>query len=555
MDDRAAREIEEAQARWERQTLRPALERAPERARFLTSWDTPVPRLSTAQDVAGLDYLRDLGFPGEYPFVRGVQPTMYRGRLWTMRQYAGFGTAGETNRRFRYLLSQGQTGLSVAFDLPTQMGYDADAPAARGEVGRVGVCISSVEDMADLFEAIPLGRVSTSMTINATAAILLALYLAVGERQGVSPTSLSGTVQNDILKEYVARGTYIYPPAPSMRLVTDCFAYCKDHVPRWNTISISGYHLREAGCTAVQEVAFTLANAIAYVEAALTAGLRVDDFAPQLSFFFNAHNNLLEEVAKFRAARRLWAHLMRDRCGASDPRACQLRFHAQTAGSTLAAAQPDNNIVRVALQALSAVLGGAQSLHCNGRDEALGLPTEESARLALRTQQIIASESGVANTVDPVGGAWAIEARTNEIEREARALIDAIDAEGGVLRAIESGRIQRQIHESAYDTQRAIERGDTVIVGVNRFAAAAPPIERFHLDPDVEQRQAARVAAARQARDGTAVRAALESLERAARDGTNLVPPVIAAVGACATLGEIADTLKRVFGEYRDRHA
>jgi methylmalonyl-CoA mutase, N-terminal domain len=491
--------------------------------------------------------------PGVFPFTRGIQPTMYRGRLWTMRQYAGFGTAAESNARYRYLLDQGVSGLSVAFDLPTQMGYDSDHTLAAGEVGRVGVAIDSIEDMTALFEGIPLDRVSTSMTINATAIILLALYVAVARRQGVAPARLAGTIQNDILKEYVARGTYIYPPRHSLRIVTDVFAWCERELPSWNTISISGYHIREAGSTAVQEVAFTLANAIAYVEAARAAGLDVNRLGQRLSFFFAAHNDFIEEVAKFRAARRLWAHLMRDRFGATSPRALQLRFHTQTGGSTLAAQQPDNNIVRVAVQALAAVLGGTQSLHCNGRDEALALPTEDSARIALRTQQVIAAESGVANTVDPLGGAWAVEARTDAIEREARQLLEAIDAAGGTLRAIEAGWIQRQIQESAYTAQQAIDRGEAVVVGVNRYATgdtAAIPL--LQIDPDLERRQAAAVAAVRAGRDPDAWRATIDAVERAARDGSNLVPPILAAVEARATLGEISNALRRVFGEYRD---
>jgi methylmalonyl-CoA mutase N-terminal domain/subunit len=480
---------------------------------------------------------------------------MYRGRLWTMRQYAGFGTARESNARYRYLLAKGVTGLSVAFDLPTQMGYDSDHAFAAGEVGRVGVAIDSIDDMDALFDAIPLDRVSTSMTINATAIILLALYVGVARRRNVPLDRLSGTIQNDILKEYVARGTYIYPPRHSLRIVTDIFAWCERELPNWNTISISGYHIREAGSTAVQEVAFTIANAIAYVEAARAAGLDVDRLGQRLSFFFAAHNDFLEEIAKFRAARRLWAVLMRDRFGARNPRAMQLRFHTQTAGSTLTARQPDNNIVRVALQALAAVLGGTQSLHCNGRDEALALPTEESARIALRTQQIIASESGVANTADPVGGAWEIERRTADIEAQARKLIDAIDAAGGTLEAIESGRIQRQIQESAYADQQAVERGERVVVGVNRFATDEPhAITLLRIDPESERRQAAAVRALRQTRDDAAWQRAMTAVEQAARDGTNLVPPIVEAVLARATLGEIADALRRVFGEHREIH-
>jgi methylmalonyl-CoA mutase N-terminal domain/subunit len=550
VDEQTRKQIEEARARWEQETLRPALGRAPERARFETSWGTLVPRLTTPTNLAGLDYLRDLGFPGEYPFTRGVQPTMYRGRLWTMRQYAGFGTAAETNRRFRYLLDQGQTGLSVAFDLPTQMGYDADAPAARSEVGQVGVSISSLEDMADLFAGIPLDRVSTSMTINATAAILLALYVAVAERQGVAPAALAGTVQNDILKEYIARGTYIFPPQPSLRLVTDCFAYGAAHVPRWNTISISGYHLREAGATAVQEVAFTLANAITYVEAALAAGLRVDDFAPQLSFFFNAHNNLLEEVAKFRAARRLWARLMRERFQARDPRSWMLRFHAQTAGSTLTAQQPENNIVRVTVQALAAILGGCQSLHTNSMDEALALPSEAAVRTALRTQQVLAHESGVADTVDALGGAFHVERLTSEIEEAAIAYLEKIDGLGGAVAAIPF--MQQEIQDAAYRYQQEIELRSRIVVGVNEFVTEeAPAAPRFRLDPGVEAAQAERLARLRAARDRDRVARALDAVETAARGRENLVPRLLDTVRAQGTLGEICDRLRAVFGTHR----
>jgi methylmalonyl-CoA mutase, N-terminal domain len=502
---------------------------------------------------SGTDPAVEIGFPGVFPFTRGIQPTMYRGRLWTMRQYAGYGSATESNQRYRYLLSQGVTGLSVAFDLPTQIGYDSDHPLAEGEVGRVGVAIDSVEDMAELFAGIPLDRVSTSMTINATAIVLLALYVAVAKRQGVPLASISGTVQNDILKEYVARGTYIFPPRASLRIVTDIFAFCDRELPNWNTISISGYHIREAGSTAVQEVAFTFAHAIAYVQAAIDAGLDVNRFGQRLSFFFNAHNDFLEEIAKFRAARRLWAKLMRDRFGATHPRAQQLRFHTQTAGSTLTAQQPDNNIVRVAIQALSAVLGGTQSLHCNGRDEALALPTEESARLALRTQQIIAGETGVANTVDPCGGSYAIEEQTNRIEEEARTLLDRIEAAGGTLAAIEHGMIQREIQESAYRAQQDIDRGDRVVVGVNRFAAdETTPIDVLRIDSEIERRQAARVRAVRASRDRDAWRTALDRLSGAARENANLVPFVIAAVEAKATLGEISDSLRGVLGEHKE---
>jgi methylmalonyl-CoA mutase N-terminal domain/subunit len=507
----------------------------------------------TPDDLTGIDVTTALGEPGRFPFTRGVQPDMYRGRPWTMRQYAGFATAAESNRRYRYLLSQGVKGLSVAFDLPTQIGYDSDDALAAGEVGRVGVAIDSIEDMATLFEDIPLETVSTSMTINSTAIILLALYVAVARRQGVDPASLSGTLQNDILKEYIARGTYIYPPRPSLRIVTDVIAFCERSLPRWNPISISGYHIREAGATAVQEVAFTLANAVAYVEAAIAAGLDVNLFGQRLSFFFNAHNNFLEEIAKFRAARRVWAHLMRDRFGATNARAQQLRFHTQTAGSTLSAQQPDNNIVRVALQALAAVLGGTQSLHCNGKDEALALPTEESATLALRTQQIILHESGVAGTVDPLGGAYAIEEMTTRIEREAVELLDRIQSMGGTLAAIECGYLQRQIQDAAYAAQQALDTGRSVMVGVNRYVDTAPntaPV--FQIDPAIEHGQVARVRALRASRSQTEWRTALDAVAHAARGGDNLVPAIIAAVEKRATLGEVAGTLRQVFGEYRE---
>ncbi len=488
--------------------------------------------------------------PGRYPFTRGVHESMYRSRLWTMRQYAGFGSAAETNKRYRFLLEQGQTGLSVAFDLPTQMGHDPDAPLARGEVGRVGVSIATVEDVADLFEGIPLERVSTSMTINATAAILLALYVAVGRRQGVAAARLAGTTQNDILKEYIARGTYIFPPPPSMRLVTDVFGWCKDAVPRWNTISISGYHMREAGCTAVQEVAFTLANAIAYVEAARSAGLEVDAFAPQLSFFFNAHNDLIEEVAKFRAARRLWARIMRDRFGARDARSQMLRFHAQTAGSMLTAQQPENNIVRVTVQALAAVLGGCQSLHTNSMDEALALPTERAVRIALRTQQVLAHESGVADTVDPLGGSFAVERLTRDIEEAADTYITTIDDLGGSVAAI--GYMQREIHDAAYRWQREVEDKTRVVVGVNEFVTDDPPPGNlFQLDPGVGDAAAERVARLRRARDAARAGRALDALDAGARGRANVMPLLIEAVEASVTLGEICDRLRDVFGVHQ----
>jgi len=508
---------------------------------------------TTPQQLSDLDPADALGGPGVFPFTRGIYPTMYRSRLWSMRQYAGFGTADESNRRYRYLLDQGVSGLSVAFDLPTQIGHDSDHPLAAGEVGRVGVAIDSIEDMALLFDEIPLDRVSTSMTINATAIILLALYVATARRQGVEPRTIAGTVQNDILKEYVARGTYIFPPRPSLRIVTDVVAYCGAELPGWHPISISGYHIREAGATAIQEVAFTFAHAIAYVEAAVEAGLDVNLFGRRLSFFFSADNDFLEEVAKFRAARRLWARVMRDRFGATEPRAQQLRFHTQTAGSTLTAQQPDTNIVRVALQAMAAVLGGTQSLHCNGRDEALGLPTETSAQIALRTQQVIASETGVINTVDPFAGSYAIESLTNTIEREAAAWLERIEADGGTLKAIERGVIQREIQESAYRHQQEIDSGERVVVGMNRYTDEAPAgIDVLRIDPAVEQDQRDRVAQLRASRDGVRSGLALDAVTRAAQDGTNLMPPIITAVEARATVGEIADTLRAVFGEYRE---
>ena len=491
--------------------------------------------------------------PGEFPYTRGIHPEMYRTRLWTMRQYAGFGTAEESNRRYHYLLAQGNTGLSVAFDLPTQIGLDADHPLAAGEVGRVGVAISSLADMERLFDGIPLEKVSTSMTINATAAILLAYYVLVARRQGARLARLSGTVQNDILKEYIARGTYIYPPRPAMRLVTDLVAWAGRETPELNPISISGYHIREAGSTAAQEVAFTMANAIAYIDAALAAGLEVDSFAPRLSFFFNSHRDFLEEIAKFRAARRLYAKLMCDRYGANNERSLMLRFHVQTAGSTLTAQQPDVNVVRTALQGLAAVLGGAQSLHANSRDEALSLPTEESARLALRTQQIIAHETGVANTADPVGGSDYIEELTDRIEHESAAYLARIDALGGTLRAIETGFIQNEIHNAAYEYQRAVERGESIVVGVNRFPAGPrTPVPTFRLDPAVEQAQIGRLRQVRAARSPATLEAALERLERAARGTENLLPPIVEAAAAYATIGEISGRLRAVFGEYRD---
>ncbi len=518
-----------------------------------TSSHISVHPLYTPADLAGFDYDKDVGYPGQFPYTRGVQTTMYRGRLWTMRQYAGMGDAEESNKRYKYLLANGTTGLSVAFDLPTQIGMDSDSPMAMGEVGKVGVAIDSIEDMQRLFDGIPLEKITTSMTINATAAILLALYIAVGKRQGCDPAKLGGTVQNDILKEYIARGTYIYPPAQAMRIVTDIFAYANQHVPEWNTISISGYHMREAGCTAVQEVSFTLANGTAYVQAAIDAGLDVDKFAPRLSFFFNAMSNFLEEVAKFRAARRMWARIMRDQFGAKNPRSWMLRFHTQTAGSSLTAQQPENNIVRTALQALSAVLGGTQSLHTNSYDEALALPTEQAVRVALRTQQIVAYESGVAQTIDPLAGSYYVESLTNEIEKHALGYLDKIDAMGGTLKAIERGYVQQEIQNAAYEYQQAVDRLEQVVVGVNRFEQEQErSIEILRLNEDLERQQVERLRALRARRDPGPWSASLKAVEEAARSGANLMPTIIAAVEANATVGEISDTLRRVFGEYKE---
>ncbi|KPL87891.1 methylmalonyl-CoA mutase [Ardenticatena maritima] len=545
-------DIRREKERWEEETVARFVARRPERRpTFETSSHIPVDRLYTPADVE-VDYLNDLGFPGEYPYTRGVYPTMYRGRFWTMRQYAGYATAEESNRRYKFLLEQGQMGLSVAFDLPTQLGLDADDPLAEGEVGKVGVSISSLRDMEILFDGIPLEKVSTSMTINAPAAVLWAMYIAVAKKQGADIRNLRGTIQNDILKEYLARGTYIFPPEPSMRLVTNTFEFAHKYVPKWNPISISGYHIREAGSTAVQEVAFTFANAIAYVNAALKAGLAVDDFAPRLSFFFNAHNNLLEEIAKFRAARRLWARIMRERFGAQDPRSAMLRFHTQTAGSTLTAQQPENNIVRVAIQALAAVLGGTQSLHTNAMDEALALPTEKSAQIALRTQQIIAYESGVADTIDPLAGSYFIEHLTNEIEHRAQAYIQKIDDLGGALRAIETGYMQNEIQQAAYEEQLAIERGEKKVVGVNIFTSdETPDIELLRIDESVAERQRERLRELRATRDNEAVRRTLAALRTAAqRDDVNLMPYILDAVEAYATTGEICNTLREVWGEY-----
>jgi len=527
------------------------LEKYPERkAVFQTSSGIDIERLYHPEEPSS-DYLEKLGFPGEFPYTRGIRPTMYRARYWTMRQYAGFGSAEETNQRFRFLLEQGQTGLSVAFDLPTQIGYDSDDPMARGEVGKVGVAIDSLEDMETLFDGIPLDQVSTSMTINAPAAILLAMYIAVAEKQGIPKNVLSGTIQNDILKEYIARGTYIFPPKPSMRLITDIFAYCSKEVPKWNTISISGYHIREAGSTAAQELAFTLANGIAYVEAALDAGLAIDQFAPRLAFFFNAHNQFFEEIAKFRAARRLWAHIMKNRFGAKNPKSWQLRFHTQTGGSTLTAQQPDNNVVRVTIQALAAILGGTQSLHTNSKDEALALPTEESARLALRTQQIIAYESGVSDTVDPLGGSYYVEALTDQIEEKAKEYLKKIDDMGGAVQAVEQGYMQEEIHRAAYETQKAIEKNEDIVVGVNAFRIDHEREPELHrVDPAIGARQAEKLKQLRARRDNDRVQKTLEDLKRAAATDENLMPPILECVKAYATIGEICGVLRNVFGEY-----
>jgi methylmalonyl-CoA mutase N-terminal domain/subunit len=539
---------------WHERTVAPALARVPERQpEFQTASGIPVERLYGPTE---RDYEQSLGFPGEPPFTRGVQPTMYRGRLWTMRQYSGYASAEESNRRFRYLLDQGQTGISVAFDLPTQIGYDADAPEAEGEVGKVGVSISSLLDMEELLHELPLDRVTTSMTINATAAVLLAFYVAVARKRGISAEQLGGTLQNDILKEYVARGTYIFPPSPSMRLTTDVIEWCTRHAPKWNPISISGYHMREAGSTAVQEIAFTLAHGLAYVAAAQERGMAVDEFAPRLSFFFNAHSDFLEEVAKYRAARRLWARLLGKRFGTQDARSLALRFHVQTAGSTLTAQQPDVNVVRTTIQALAAVLGGCQSLHTNAMDEALALPTEAAARLALRTQQVIAHESGVANTVDPLGGSYYVESLTDELERRALALIEEVDAIGGPLAAIERGFQAAEIHRSAYEWERRLGEKKALVVGVNAFVEAGEPAPNLlRVDDSIAERQRIRLAQLRRDRDASAVERALRDLEAAAGGTANLVDPIVAAVEAYATIGEICGVLRRVFGEYRPSFA
>jgi len=552
-DDLAA--IREAREEWEAETRGPTVDRFGEREEtFETDTDgQEVDPVYTPADVADLDYDEELGFPGEEPYTRGVYSTMYRGRLWTMRQYAGMGTAAETNERFHYLLGEGQTGLSMAFDLPTQMGYDSDAGMAAGEVGKAGVAIDSLRDMETVFEGIPLDDVSTSMTINAPASVLLAMYIAVGDQQGVPRAELRGTIQNDVLKEYIARNTYIYPPEPSMRIITDIFEYCADEVPNFNTISISGYHVREAGSTAAQEIAFTLADGIAYVEAAREAGLDVDEFAPQLSFFFASYNNILEEVAKFRAARRLWAKIMDERFGAENPAAKQLKFHTQTAGSTLTAQQIENNVVRVAYQALAAVLGGTQSLHTNGKDEALSLPTEQSVRTALRTQQILAHESGVADTADPLGGSYYVESLTDDLEREAREIIAEVDDRGGMERAIESGWVQRQIQDVAYERQEEIDRGERVIVGVNEYTVEedAQDADIEEVSEEQEQAQIEQLDAVREERDDEAVDAALAALREAAAADENLMPYIVDAVKAYATTGEICDAMRDVFGEHQ----
>jgi methylmalonyl-CoA mutase N-terminal domain/subunit len=545
--------VSNSKEEWRRNSLDPATARFTQRQEsFQTDSGIEIDPVYTAEDLSDrtLDYVNDIGFPGEYPYTRGVQPNMYRGRIWTMRQYSGYATAADTNQRFRYLMDQGQTGLSVAFDLPTQIGYDSDHPLAQGEVGKVGVPICSLEDMETLLKDIPLDRVSTSMTINSTASVLLCLYVAAAKRQGVSQSQISGTLQNDILKEYIARGTYAYPPRPSMRLVVDVFKYCAEQVPRWNSISISGYHMREAGATAVQELAFTFANAIAYVRAAIDAGLNVDDFAPRISFFFVSQNNLFEEVAKFRAARRMWAKIMKERFGAKDPRSMMLRFHTQTAGVTLTAQQPDNNLVRSAIQALAAVLGGTQSLHVNSRDEALGLPTEESAQLSLRTQQIIAHESGVADVVDPLGGSYYVENLTNDLEARAFEYIGHIDQIGGAVSAIEQGFQMLEIGESAYQHQQQVDSGEKVVVGVNQYVADTEPMcSLLRVNAEAAQEQVSRLQKLRQERDGPQVQATLSRLEQVARSDANTVPAILECVESYCTLGEICQVFRSVFGE------
>ncbi|MCK5832374.1 methylmalonyl-CoA mutase family protein [bacterium] len=538
---------------WEKNTLEPFIQKKPEKGNLVDSSGKPIERLFLPDDINDA-YLEKLGFPGQFPFTRGVYPSMFRGRYWTMRQYAGFGTAEESNERYKYLLSQGQTGLSIAFDLPTQIGYDSDNSMSEGEVGKVGVAVDTLADLETLFEGIPLDKVSTSMTINSTAAILLAMYIVVAEKQGVGKEKLRGTIQNDILKEYIARGTYIFPPQPSMRIITNIFEYCTQNVPKWNSISISGYHIREAGSTAIQEIAFTLADGIAYCEAALKAGMDIDSFAGRLSFFFNAHNNLLEEVAKFRAARRMWAKIMRDRFSAKKEKSMMLRFHTQTAGSTLTAQQPNNNIVRVAVQTLAAVLGGTQSLHTNSRDEALSLPTEESVRIALRTQQVVAHESGVADSIDPLAGSYYIETMTDHIEKKASEYIDKIDAMGGMSKAIEKGFVQREIQKSAYEYQKTVEADAKIVVGVNKFTVEEPPLtDLLRVDESIGVKQKEKLFKVKSNRNTQAVEESLKALETAASGDDNLMPYIISAVRAYATIGEISDILRGVFGEYREQ--
>ncbi len=551
-DNEKLKQLSEARKNWEENDLNKSLSRSPERKEeFKTGSGDIIERLYTPEDIDDLDYMEEIGFPGQYPYTRGYQPTMYRGRLWTMRMYAGFSTAEESNKRYKFLVDQGSTGLSVAFDLPTQIGYDSNHPLAEGEVGKVGVAIDSLADMEILFDGINLEKVSTSMTINSPASVLLAMYIAVADKQGVSPEKLRGTIQNDILKEYIARGTYIYPTEESMRLITDIFAYCSEHVPQWNTISISGYHIREAGSTAAQEVGFTLADGIAYVEAAIKAGLDVDSFAPRLSFFFNAHNDLLEEVAKYRAARRLWAKIMKERFGAKKPQSMMLKFHTQTGGSTLTAQQPDNNIVRVAIQTLAAVLGGTQSLHTNSKDEALALPTEDSVRIALRTQQIVAHESGITNTVDPLAGSYYVEAKTKEIEDKAMEYITKIDELGGAPRAIDAGYIQKEITDAAYKYQMDVEKGDVVVVGMNKFKVAEKaPQGLLKVDPMVGEMQKKKLVELKEKRDNQAVTEKLIALKKACEGTENVMPYIVEAVREYATLGEICDVMREVFGEY-----
>jgi len=546
-------ELKKVKKEWEENTLKKVLEKHPERKKeFTTVSDINVKRLYTPEDIANINYITDINFPGKWPYTRGVQPTMYRGRLWTMRQYAGFGDAEDSNKRYKYLLKQGQTGLSVAFDLPTQMGYDSDHPMSRGEVGKCGVAISSLNDMEILFDGIPMDKISTSMTINSTAMILLAMYIAVAEKQGVNQQNLAGTIQNDILKEYIARGTYIFPPRESMRLITDVFEYCSNNLPKWNTINVSGYHIREAGSTAVQEVAFTIADGIAYVEAAINRGLELDKFAPRLAFFFGSHNDLFEEIAKFRAARRLWAKIMRDRFHSKSQKSMKLRFHTQTAGCTLTAQQPENNIVRVTIQALAAVLGGTQSLHTNSMDEAYALPTEKAVKIALRTQQIIAHESRVTNTIDPLAGSYFIETLTNQIEDEAMKYIKKIDDMGGILTAIERGFVQNEIADSAYRYQKAVDKGENIVIGINRYCdSEKKSIETLKIKSEIEEKQKIRLKQLKKDRDEEKVKKALAEIKKVAKTRDNLMPAMLQAVKSYSTLGEICSVLKNVFGEYK----